>query len=328
MEIMNDTKISSSENKLELSNKGLTWAKLFVALSLLMVVFILALACNYYIYGSENVVWGDVPYDIAIFLFPFYFFGISIRKVWSFYMALFSFICWAFPFLLIWVFMLHISFFRKEYGFLSFIDFEMKLLAEYWISGLSVVVLFLGLVGSAKLLEKKYGRKVFSRQGHKPISLLELLVVVSIVAFLMGILLPALARVKTPSYQMKCGTNLIALGIAIRSYSEQFEGNYPPADKWCDLLIQHCDISSEQFKCPQDKKSNCSFTFNPSCEPNSPPDSVLLFESKGGWNSFGGQELIKPRHQNWKGCNILFNDGYCKFVKTDDIPNLNWGQQH
>jgi competence protein ComGC len=174
----------------------------------------------------------------------------------------------------------------------------MKLLAEFWLWGLSVVVLFLGLFGSAKLLRKKYGRKVFAFKKGKPVSLSELLVIVSIVTLLLGLLLPSLSKTTTLTGQMTCGRNLYDLGKALRYYSEQFEGKYPPAEKWCDLLKKYCDVSPDKFKCPQDKKSNCSFTFNPFCEPSSPPDMVLLFESIGGWNSSGGQQLIKPRHQD------------------------------
>lgn len=324
---MNDTNIPPSENKSEQSGKGLTLAKIFIALSLSMIVFILALACKFYISGSKSDVWGDVPYNIAIFLSPFYFFGIAIRKRWTFYMAFFSFLCWTVPFLSDWIFTLHSSFFRKEYGSLSLLDFEMTLLSEFWLWSLSVIILFLGLVGSAKLLREKYGRKLITFKKGKHISLSELLVVVATVALSLGLFLPSLARVKTPSGQMKCGRNLYTLGKAFRSYSEQYEGKYPPAEKWCDLLEKYCYVSPDKFKCPQGNKNNCSYSFNPSCEPNSPPDTVLLFESIGGWNSYGGLKLIKSRHQDWKGCNILYNDGHCAFVKTDDIPNLNWSRK-
>ncbi len=163
-----------------------------------------------------------------------------------------------------------------------------------------------------------------SGQSSNKLTYAKLIVAIAVVAFMMGFLLPLLAPVKTPGYQMKCGTNLYGLGIAMRLYSEQFEKFYPPADKWCDMLIKYCEVSLEQFKCPSNKKSNCSYAFNSRCEPNSPPDMVLLFESIGGWNGYGGQDLVQLRHQRQKGCNILFNDGHGEFVKTKDIPNLNW----
>ena len=62
---------------------------------------------------------------------------------------------------------------------------------------------------------------------------------------------------------------------------------------------------------------------NPNCEPNSPNDVVLLFESKECWNSFGGREMLAPERGR-EGCNILFNDGRVEFVKPKEIEILNW----
>ncbi|MBN2021009.1 MAG: APC family permease [Sedimentisphaerales bacterium] len=328
---MDDTNISLSKNKSEQSSKGLAWAKLFVALSLLMVVFIFALACNFYISESQSVFWGIIPYQLAIYILPLYFLGVAIRKVWAFYIAYIAVVCWTFLFLFLAVFIQHyLLFFDEELSSVPFIDFEIKFWQTFWLWALSVIFLFFGLIGSGKLLEGKYGRETPDRKKRKVISLPIVLVISAIFGLVMGVLLPALAvrRTRYPSDQMRCGSHLCALGIAMRSYSEQFDGTYPPADKWCDMLVEYCAASSEQFKCPQDRKNSCSFTFNPFCEPNSPPDMVLLFESAGGWNSSGGQELIQQRHQSRKGCNILFNDGHCAFIKTEDIPNLNWSRQH
>jgi len=63
---------------------------------------------------------------------------------------------------------------------------------------------------------------------------------------------------------------------------------------------------------------------NPNCEPNSPNDVVLLFETEGGWNQFGGQEMLTLENHKGKGCNILFNDGRVEFVKKRQIDELKW----
>jgi prepilin-type processing-associated H-X9-DG protein len=329
---MNDVNKFLSENKH--APPRLIYAKLSIAISLLMVIFILLLAGHLYIYGrSLSAIFGGIPYQFAIYILPLYFFAIVIRKIWSFYIAAIAVSFWTVLFLLLAIFIQHAIFFLdEEYRSVSFIEFEVRFWQMFWLWALSVIVLLLGLLGSAKLLEQKYGRKVFSQKETKGkrkfIPLPELLVIVATVALLMGILLPALAKVRTPSYQMKCGGNLYSLAKAIHAYSEKFEGRYPPADKWCDMLLKYGDVSSEQFKCPQDKKIDCSYSYNPACEPNSPEDTVLLFESIGGWNGHGGQELIKLRHQGKKGCNVLYNDGHAAFVKSEDIQKLNWTGQH
>lgn len=63
---------------------------------------------------------------------------------------------------------------------------------------------------------------------------------------------------------------------------------------------------------------------NPNCEPNSPKEVVLLFETTKGWNQFGGAEILTTENHRNKGCNVLFNDGRVKFVITGDIGKLRW----
>jgi prepilin-type N-terminal cleavage/methylation domain-containing protein len=63
----------------------------------------------------------------------------------------------------------------------------------------------------------------------KGFTLVELLVVIAIIALLMGILMPALARVRQLAYRMVCGTNLSGLGKAMLVYSNDNEEDYPVA---------------------------------------------------------------------------------------------------
>ena len=63
----------------------------------------------------------------------------------------------------------------------------------------------------------------------KGFTLVELLVVIAIIALLMGILMPALARVRQIAYRMVCGTNLSGIGKAVLLYANDNEEEFPKA---------------------------------------------------------------------------------------------------
>jgi prepilin-type N-terminal cleavage/methylation domain-containing protein len=81
-------------------------------------------------------------------------------------------------------------------------------------------------VGKANL-EKKQGEKKMKKK--KGFTLVELLVVIAIIALLMGILMPALARVRQIAFRMVCGTNLSGIGKAMLIYSNDYDDELPRA---------------------------------------------------------------------------------------------------
>ena len=109
-------------------------------------------------------------------------------------------------------------------------------------------------------------------------------------------------------------------------YASEFDDRYPTADKWCDLLVDYAKVIPKQFVCrgavKRGDKGSCHYAMNPDCEPNSPGDTVLLFETKCGWNQHGGPEILTTENDRGKGCNILFNDGHVRFVPSNELGLL------
>jgi len=60
-------------------------------------------------------------------------------------------------------------------------------------------------------------------------TLVELLVVIAIIALLMGILMPALSRVRQLAFRLTCGTNLSGIGKAMLIYANDYEDELPRA---------------------------------------------------------------------------------------------------
>ena len=91
--------------------------------------------------------------------------------------------------------------------------------------------------GSLPNFQKGTKTRRYERQGF---TLLELMVVISIIAVLASLLLPALARVKARSKQATCINNLGQINVAVHLYADDFGDVFPPpASDWLSNAFTH-----------------------------------------------------------------------------------------
>jgi len=119
--------------------------------------------------------------------------------------------------------------------------------------------------------------------------------------------------------------------------SGKTEMSYPPPIDWCDALVRACRTIKMQDQdiiephiCPgigEDKRhlAKNNYAMNPNCKYDSALDTVLLFETRTGWNQHGGPELFTFNNHNPKGGCVLLNDGTVKFIRTkEELQQLRW----
>jgi prepilin-type N-terminal cleavage/methylation domain-containing protein/prepilin-type processing-associated H-X9-DG protein len=76
---------------------------------------------------------------------------------------------------------------------------------------------------------KVEGAVEMNRRKASGFTLVELLVVIGIIALLMSILLPVLAKARESANTIKCASNLRSVGQGILMYAVQFKDTFPPA---------------------------------------------------------------------------------------------------
>ncbi len=88
----------------------------------------------------------------------------------------------------------------------------------------TIPAIILGIVSLVKI-EKSGGR--LTGRGFAIAGIVVPVVMVPIIALLMGILMPALARTRQIAFRMVCGTNLSGIGRAMLIYSNDYDDEFP-----------------------------------------------------------------------------------------------------
>jgi prepilin-type processing-associated H-X9-DG protein len=145
-----------------------------------------------------------------------------------------------------------------------------------------------------------------------------------------AMLLPALAKAKHKAAGVQCMSNVKQLNLGVMMYSSDNNDHFPSGTIWCDALRAYV-TNEKAYICSQGKPGQrCHYALNAQLvgrelkDVQAPAETVLIFETDGGWNVSGGRELLpaKPRHSG--AYTVGFADGHVEMVRPARLEKLRW----
>ncbi len=155
-------------------------------------------------------------------------------------------------------------------------------------------------------------------------------VFVLMLPILAAMLLPALGRAKARAQSIGCMNNMKQLALGGLMYANENKNRLPSGAHWCDAIGKYVP-NPRAFQCPAAQTTQrCDYAMNArlagieTSKVTDPAQTVLFFETDGGWNLSGGPELTvsRPRHRNAIG--LVFADGHSEIATQVRLQNVRW----
>ena len=111
------------------------------------------------------------------------------------------------------------------------------------------------------------------------------------------------------------------IGNELLKYRENNDQQFPPADKWCDTLLEK-DEHYFHLQIYKDRKNEFPYTLNIHVYDQNeiPDDMIVLFTAQPGWNQTGDEAYIKERDR----ITVFTAEGYARTYRKNQIPYLKW----
>ena len=193
-----------------------------------------------------------------------------------------------------------------------------------------ITALFGLILGVMALVKAKGSRGAVGGSGIALAGIVVSAIFLFMIPIFAAMLLPALAAAKQKAQQINCMNNERQLAIAVRMYETDNKDQYPPAATWCDAIRSFVG-PEKAFQCPAGAPGKrCHYAYNAKLEGLEEgkvnPNTVLIFETEGGWNVSGGPELMlgHPRHAAGRMSVVAFADGHVEAVTASRLNTLRW----
>jgi len=192
--------------------------------------------------------------------------------------------------------------------------------------GLTAIVgLVLGIIAMVRI-SKSEGR--LKGQG---LAIAGVIISAVFLLLLPALLIPAVAKAKAKVLSIACMANAQQINMAVIMYAQANTNTCPPAATWCDA-IQGNLVLTNAFQClaAADKSHRCHYAFNARLDSLSmdkiknPAQTVMIFETDGGWNLSGGSELKPKKPRHGRMITVGFADGHTEAVDESRLAQLQW----
>jgi len=188
----------------------------------------------------------------------------------------------------------------------------------------SLVGIILGIV-SLTQISKSQGR--LKGQG---LAIAGIIVSAFFILMMPAMMIPAFAKARAKAQSITCMNNAKQLAVAVVIHAQANTNSCPPAATWCDAIQPEISMTSV-FQCPAgDKTHQSHYAYNAKLsglnldDVKNPAQTVLFFETDGGWNLSGGSELLPRKMRHNHGVVVGFVDGHVEVVPESRLSQLQW----
>jgi hypothetical protein len=137
--------------------------------------------------------------------------------------------------------------------------------------------------------------------------------------------IPAINQSRARTRNNQCMDNMKQIALCLHVAACENGEKLPQANQWCDAIANQISDPGV-FACPRAGRQRCGYGYNAKLSgadiTKARGDTVMLFESKDGWNQSGGRGEMLSRHGEVYFVALL--DGSARQVAASELSKLRW----